>query len=426
MIEDINTLSNYCQSKNNTDRLYEIYQEITSNANNLYALYGEELNLLKTINTYIENCLIALQTNDDMGNNASDDYSAFQSNSKYQSKASIGSKLSNEAYERYRFYLYDPSLIKSGEKMNNLAAALTETGATIFVISTAGVTEGVGLMAEQLLDGMVLGKTINMIPVSALYGIITGEGAREGIKDSFEASRGFIEKKWVKSLFENFYDTKVGNTLKEYTVNFDSSRDLSNAVGKAAPSVALAIITSGESLAVQMLATGAYAGTTGMGSAAEKAYNDGADTYDGAKYAVVVGARKGITGALKKASPDMGVHVGPYAQHGMDIAGSSIESGFDAFIEPAEKIIYKKTYTDVNGNEVPFTDDDDLYERYALEFVSEGGIDNVVGKMVEGAAEEATGKVTGGIDNKITKKIVTKVAEKSVDQAIDDFREGGE
>ena len=280
---------------------------------------------------------------------------------------------------------------------DDFATGAGRVGATIGTGVTS-LVEGVGEFGEALVDcGAILGTALNT-PVSglidagqAIYGAATGNEWESVTKSMWGDTMGFVSNKYVESAFDSFYDdTLVGQTLKDYSYGFDTTRGIGSGVGYTAGVVALSVATLGAGgVAVGAGSAGASAGAgtlattmagvgavSGVGRGTETAWADGAGLGEGLAYGAANGAWEGAQfyagGAING--------LAPFTSNGLNIATrvglDAADAGLEGVVQPGMKTIYSD-------------------KEYGELFDEAGGWKNVGTQAAMGAALSGVGEATG-------------------------------
>ncbi len=178
-------------------------------------------------------------------------------------------------------------------------------------------------------------------------------------KKMWDNTKSYVAKEQVKGAFDKFYDG-MGHSLKENAIGFDVTRGLGSGVGYVGGVIALTVFTCGTGTAA-----GVAGGTTmsqgmgvigaagGFGRGAERAWNDGASTLEGLKYATRNAAWEGTQFYLGGKIGEFGglgdqVATKILGQNAPKIAGSvsrvfldSIDGGAEGFVQPLLAKAYK-------------------------------------------------------------------------------------
>ena len=310
--------------------------------------------------------------------------------------------------------------ITSGEASGNFLEQYISFGATW----SMSIFEGIGKAAEGLFDlGVSLGTGTARI-IDGKYGAVrdkytkvsngeTTTSFEEWLDDykQFANANGFefeyvddgyyenamkieklanlTKKEHVKELFDSFYETDIGKSIKSKSSIYDQTRAVGSSVGYMVPSILLTIVTGGAG-ASQLVATGAGAtsmAVTSSGTHIEGALNDGAGYGDATKVGI-------LNGILDGASYFAGSNVSQVSSKifssisnnvARKILVSATNVAFDvtdgassALTEPLLKTLYMDGYTDQKtGEYIKFSDDENFFDRLKKTFESTGGMESV-------------------------------------------------
>lgn len=198
-------------------------------------------------------------------------------------------------------------------------------------------------------------------------------------------------------MFDDFYNTKFGNTIKENSLLFDVERNVGNKVGYAAPTVIMTLATKGGSLWVQMASTGAVTAVTSYGKNSEAAWRDGATTEAGAKYAYIKGTYDGVQSAGMTALGSVDPFTSGAGNTIFHLSTDAVAATENSLVTPALKTVYKDYYLDSDGNKVLYTDQDSFVEKWKTEYMNDGGIKGTLEGAGEGAGSDLAGQIIDGI-----------------------------
>jgi archaellum component FlaC len=242
-----------------------------------------------------------------------------------------------------------------------------------------GLIEGFGNFGEDLYDGMVLGSgTI----VSGAINLFGGNGDlwMEGTKEIISEDNN----KWM---WDSAYENELSD-LKDATYGFNTTRNIGNGIGYAAPSIAIGIASGGTGAVASgggILAafsggagtSAAVAGFAGFGHGAEEAAKVGASTGKVWGYGVAYGAWN--AGQMYLGGKISGIN--PFgsklANAGTRIFLNTLDGGAEGIVNPGLEMIYKNGTTDKDGNYREFTGNESFGEKYNQIFNEDGGWANV-------------------------------------------------
>lgn len=195
---------------------------------------------------------------------------------------------------------------------------LKKTGATVGTFATS-LGEGVLHLEEAMFDLKSIVDTLKETPstismdiLQSLYGKITGNDWTSVTQSMWDSTKADVSKEKVTSAFDFFYDnTSAGQTLKNNSYEFETTRSIGDGIGYIAGVTCLSIATfgvGGAAVAGTSTATGAamtsgvtvtssqtalLAGMAGVGKGTERAWNDGASTIQGLVYGSLNGVWEG-------------------------------------------------------------------------------------------------------------------------------------
>lgn len=298
----------------------------------------------------------------------------------------------------------------SNNYYQNNTSVFKRTGSTI-VTGFNSLLEGIGQLGEAIVDtGTIISSiTPNIITLGtgiydttqAIYS--AGKGTINSIKNdqsitdsikkefenyesltikNFENTRAFVEKDYVKSAYDNFYEQDSwGKRLANNSYGYENVRGIGSGVGYVGGIVALsvatmgagAIATSASSLSSTM---GVTAATAGFGKGTQNAWNDGASNLEGLAYGAASGAWEGAQ--FYAGGQINALNVGSNA-----IANAGIRVGLDAATGAAEGLVrpgIDKIYKD---------------ETYEQLFESAGGWKNVGTQAAMAGTMSAIGEASG-------------------------------
>ncbi len=238
---------------------------------------------------------------------------------------------------------------------------LIRTGATLGV-GVISVFEGLFKFGEALVDTAAIVDSVIKTPFTYMadkaFGLF---GVETNLTDKlWDNTKSFVSTEHVKSAFDTFYDSGIGQTLKEESYGFDTTRSIGNMVGYTGGVLLTGGLGSAAlgGTAVSATATGfisptvlgVTAGTAGISTHASDAWNDGASTTEGLAYGAAGGLWEGVQWyAGSKISQiggwgdELGNILGGTAKSRMisRIGLDSVDGGLEGFVQPALSKIYK-------------------------------------------------------------------------------------
>lgn len=313
------------------------------------------------------------------------------------------------ALGKYEWYQDFTDFVDENVKpvVTDIKDVLVRTGATIGTFGTS-LVEGVLNFGENIVDFAAnVGTAILSVPTGlydgyqALRGLITDEEWESVTKKMWEGTKGFVEEKHVESLFNNFYETDIGKSLKENSYFFDTTRNIGNGVGNVAGIIGLTVLTLGtgtvatsstgilSSLGSFFTSTsGGMAGiaaASGVGSGTESSWSEGASVTEGLTSGTLNGLWEGLQFYL-------GGKIGTLSLFGKgttttttNILNSTsrvlldgLDGGVEGIVQPLIASIYKDGYYDEEGNYIEFKESDSFLEKYGELFDDYGGVQNIL------------------------------------------------
>ena len=197
-------------------------------------------------------------------------------------------------------------------------------------------------------------------------------------------------------LVDSFDTTKIAKKMEKTSLVKNDSvvASVGEGVGEAIPTIALAYLTGGGSLAM-----GAVGYATGSGEGYANALLDGATTNEAEISSNIKGALSGIswyiggelnqTGVAKSIATKLGISATvaekPITSSAIRVIGDALDGASTPFTDSISKLVYAKGYTDKDGNYKEFTKDDNVFDRYKKIFEENGGWKSVgVGAIIGG------------------------------------------
>ena len=310
--------------------------------------------------------------------------------------------------------------ITSGEASGNFFEQYISFGATW----SMSIFEGIGKAAEGIFDlGVSLGTGTARL-IDGKYGAVrdkytkvsngeTTTSFEEWLDDykQFANANGFefeyvddgyyenamkienlanlTKKEHVKELFDSFYETDIGKSIKSKSSIYDQTRAVGSSVGYTLPSILLTIATGGAG-ATQLVATGAGAtsmAVTSSGTHIEGALNDGAGYGDATKVGILNGILDGASyfagSNVSQVSSKIFSSVSNNVARKILVSATNVafdvtDGASSALTEPLLKTLYMDGYTDQKtGEYIKFSDDENFFDRLKKTFESTGGMESV-------------------------------------------------
>lgn len=316
--------------------------------------------------------------------------------------------------------------------ISKIGEVTAKTCATVGTV-VSSLIEGILGFGESLLDLLVnVGTVVLSIPtgiidgVQAIGGLITGDDWNSVTKAMWEKTKGFVETKRVTNLFDSFYDTKIGNTLKENSYFFDNIRGIGKGVGNVAGIVGLTVLTFGVggaaaaggsaasaaassssgilssissfvgSLSGRMALTAA---ASGFGKGTEESWSEGADIGEGLVSGGLTGLWEGLQfylggkiGNLKVFGKEMQTTGTKLANSLSRVILDGLDGGAEGIVQPLIATVFKDGYYDEEGNYIKFKETDNIVDKYGEIFDDYGGVKNILTNAAIGSGLSILGE----------------------------------
>ncbi len=275
----------------------------------------------------------------------------------------------------------------------NVGYLFKRTSATVGT-AVISVIEGGGLLLEGLVDAAAPIVTETACFLNSIYGKVSGnEELMDKVSDMMrEETRAFISEQHVKSWLDSFYDTKVGQAIKDNAYGFDTTRSIGNEIGIVVGAELISAATHG-AIPASVIYGVAKSGQhieenmqdedNSYAKSIFKGYLEG--TFDGLFYAMgkkgdkVVKSAAGkitkevISQGAKSSAKTVAKKTGIYvAKTTFEVGTSLVQDATSIFID---SIFSEDTIVDASGNTVEFNN---FKEKINYYYEQAGGLDGLL------------------------------------------------